>query len=105
LNASLPHKHLCIVAGIEAALLGLPVTASMIALSHQTVMMIAQAAMKIMCIGQNSVQALVSEMSTRYPEMIRHAKHLDIEDIGTCLPRLDIATAWHETANARMFLS
>ena len=105
LSASLPHRHLCVVAGIEAALLGLPVTAAMIALSHQTVMMVAQAAMKIMRVGQNSVQALVTEMAMRYPDLITHAKSLDLDEVGTCLPQLDIATAWHETANARMFLS
>jgi len=105
LGAALPHKHLCIVAGIEAGMLNLPATAAMIAFSHQTVMMVAQAAMKIMRIGQSSVQSLVTEMAMRYPELIDHAKALDLEDVGTCLPRLDIATAWHETANARMFLS
>ncbi len=105
LSSALPHKHLCVVAGIEAVLLGLPVSAAMIALSHQTVMMVAQAAMKIMRIGQTSVQTLVTEMAIRYPELIAHAKSLDIDDVGTCLPTFDIATAWHETANARMFLS
>lgn len=102
---TLPHKHLCIVAGIEASLLDLPVSAAMIALSHQTVMMVAQAAMKIMRIGQTSVQTLVAEMAIRYPELIAHAKALDIDDVGTCLPVFDIATAWHESAHARMFLS
>lgn len=101
----LPHKHLCIVSGIEASLLDLPVSAAMIALSHQTVMMVAQAAMKILRIGQTSVQSLVAEMANRYPELIAHAKTLDIDDVGTCLPLFDIATAWHETAPARMFLS
>ena len=105
LGTALTHKHLCIVAGIEAGMLSLPATAAMIAFSHQTVMMVAQAAMKIMRIGQSSVQSLVTEMAMRYPELIDHAKALDLEDVGTCLPRLDIATAWHETANARMFLS
>lgn len=102
---TLPHKHLCIVAGIEASLLDLPVSAAMIALSHQTVMMVAQAAMKIMRIGQTSVQTLVAELAIRYPELIAHAKSLDIDDVGTCLPVFDIATAWHESAHARMFLS
>lgn len=102
---SLPHKHLCVVAGVEAALLGMPVSAAMTALSHQTVMMVAQAAMKIMRIGQTTVQSLVAEMAAQYPGLIANAKTLDLDDVGTCLPRLDIACAWHETANARMFLS
>ena len=104
-SAVLPHKHLCVVAGIEAALLGLPVSAAMVALSHQTVMMVAQAAMKIMRIGQTTVQTLVAEMALLYPGLISHAKALDLDEVGTCLPSLDIASAWHETANARMFLS
>jgi len=105
LNLALPHKHLCVVAGIEAAMLNVPATAAMIALSHQTVMMVAQAAMKIMRIGQTGVQTLVTEMAIRYPELIAHAKTLDLDDVGTCMPIFDVAAAWHETANARMFLS
>ena len=37
--------------------------------------------------------------------LVRQPKTLDIDDVGTCLPMFDIATAWHETAPARMFLS
>lgn len=105
LDGLLPHKHLCIMAGIEAAALGLPITAAMIALCHQGVMMVAQAAMKIMRIGQTSVQSMVTEMAVRYPEWIARAKALDMDEIGTSLPVMDTAAAWHETANARMFLS
>lgn len=102
---NLPHNHLCVVAGLEAAMLGVPVFAAMTAFAHQTVMMVAQAAMKIMRIGQNSVQSMVAEMALSYPDFITTAMCLNIEDIGTCLPSLDVACAWHETAQARMFLS
>ncbi len=105
LSQTLPHKHLCIIAGVESALLGTPVAAAMMALTHQTVMMVAQAAMKIMRIGQNSVQAMVADMAPRFQQMIQVAQTLRLDDLGTCLPRLDIATAYHETAPARMFLS
>jgi urease accessory protein len=105
LSQTLPHKHLCIIAGVESALLGTPVAAAMMALAHQSVMMVAQAAMKIMRIGQNSVQAMVADMAPRYADMISQAQRLEFNDLGTCLPRLDIATAYHETAPARMFLS
>ena len=105
LSQTLPHKHLSVIIGAEAALLNIPVDAAMLALAHQTVMMVTQAAMKIMRIGQNSVQTMVAGMTTRYPGLIAHAKRLDLADLGTCLPQLDLATAWHETAPARMFLS
>jgi urease accessory protein len=105
LSQTLPHKHLCIIAGIEAAVLGTPVAAAMMALAHQAVMMVAQAAMKLMRIGQNSVQAMVADMAPRYAAMIACAQQLSSHELGTCLPRLDIATAYHETAPARMFLS
>ena len=105
LNTLLPHKHLSTVAGVEAALLGIPLAAAMTAYCHQTVMMVAQAAMKIMRIGQSSVQGLVSEMATLYPSFIIIAVTLELDDVGTSLPIYDIATAWHEIAPARMFLS
>ncbi|MDB6139071.1 MAG: urease accessory protein UreF [Verrucomicrobiaceae bacterium] len=101
----LPHKHLCIVAGIEAVALGMPAAAAMTGMAHQTVMMVAQAALKLIRVGQKSVQGLVVRMAARYPQLIQHARTLECADVGTCLPRYDIGTAWHETAPARMFLS
>lgn len=105
LGPLLPFKHLGVVAGVEAAALGFPASAAMMALSHQTVMMVAQAALKVMRVGHTAVQSLVAKMASRYPSLIAHAKSLDIDHVGVCLPLLDIASARHETANARMFLS
>ncbi len=102
---ALPHKHLCIVAGLEAAVLEMPVAAAMTGLAHQTVMMVAQAALKLIRVGQKSVQGLVARMATLYPSFIAHARALEVEEIGACMPRFDIGAAWHETAQARMFLS
>ncbi|MDB6117276.1 MAG: Urease accessory protein UreF [Verrucomicrobiaceae bacterium] len=102
---ALPHKHFCVVAGLEAVALNMPAAAAMTGLAHQTVMMVAQAALKLIRVGQKSVQTLVVQMAARYPEWIRHARGLELDDIGTCLPRYDIGTAWHQTAPARMFLS
>ncbi len=105
LGQHLPYRHLCVVAGVEAQMLGTPISAAMVALCHQTVTMVGQAAMKIMRIGQTGVQSLITEMAMRYPHLVVHAKSLELDEVGTSLPVLDIATAWHETANARMFLS
>ncbi len=105
LDAVIPHRHLCTVAGIEAAVLGVPAAAAMMAMAHQAVMMVAQASLKLIRVGQTSVQTLVAEMAMRFPEMVLGAMQIDLADIGTCLPRYDIGTAWHETAPARMFLS
>lgn len=105
LGQHLPYRHLCVVGGVEAQMLNTPISAAMVALCHQTVTMVGQAAMKIMRIGQTSVQSLITEMAMRYPHLVVHAKSLELDEVGTNLPVLDIATAWHETANARMFLS
>jgi urease accessory protein len=105
LGQHLPYRHLCVVGGVEAHMLGIPISAAMVALCHQTVSMVGQAAMKIMRIGQTSVQTLLTEMTLRYPHLVVHAKSLELDEVGASLPVLDIATAWHETANARMFLS
>ncbi len=105
LRTSLPGKHLCIVAGIEAALLSVPVQAAMISLAHQSIVMVAQASLKLLRIGQTSVQALVAEMTRHYPALIATALQCELEDIGTCQPVFDAACAFHETAPARLFLS
>ena len=101
----LPHRHLPIVIGVESTLLGIPDTAAMAALAHQTVMMAAQAAMKLLRVGQTAVQSIVAEASRHYPEWIEQALTLELNDLGTFQPRFDVATCWHETADARMFLS
>ncbi len=105
LAGALPHKHLCVVAGVEAAAMGVPVAAAMTALAHQTVMMVAQASLKLIRVGQTGVQSLVAGLTQRYSDLVHQAMRMELDEVGTCLPRFDIGAAWHETAPARMFLS
>jgi urease accessory protein len=63
------------------------------------------AAMKLLRLGQNGAQTLLTEMLSLAPQAIDHATTVPIEEIGWFNPWLDIAAAHHETADARMFIS
>ena len=61
--------------------------------------------MKILRIGQNGCQALLTEALSRAPEIIAAAEQVSVDEIGWFNPWLDIAAARHETADNRLFIS
>ena len=63
------------------------------------------AAMKLLRIGQNASQGLLTDLLLEAPPTIAAAELVPWEEIGWFNPWLDIAAARHETADARMFIS
>jgi urease accessory protein len=63
------------------------------------------AAMKLLRLGQNSSQSLLTELLTQAPAVITAAEQVTFEDLGWFNPWLDIAAARHESADSRMFIS
>jgi urease accessory protein len=63
------------------------------------------AAVKLLRIGQNGSQSLLTEALAQAPEIIVAAQAVPLEEIGWFNPWLDIAAARHETADGRMFIS
>lgn len=63
------------------------------------------AATKIVPLGQTQAQNLLFELSEVVPETIAIANSLADEEIGASLPRLAMASAWHETQYTRLFRS
>jgi urease accessory protein len=61
--------------------------------------------MKIMRIGQNASQSLLTEALSKAPDVIAAAVIVPVDEIGWFNPWLDIAAARHETADGRMFIS
>ena len=61
--------------------------------------------MKILRLGQNGSQSLLTEALAAAPDIINAAAATPIDEIGWFNPWLDIAAARHETADARMFIS
>jgi urease accessory protein len=94
-----------ISAALEGRVLGAPLAAVLSGISYSTLASLLSAAMKILRLGQNASQALLTEALAATPEIIAAAEATVLEDIGWFNPWLDIAAARHETADSRMFIS
>ena len=63
------------------------------------------AATKLVPLGQTQAQNLLFELSEQVEQAIEQANQIDDENIGASLPRLAMASAWHETQYTRLFRS
>ena len=99
-----PHSA-ALSAALEGRVLGAPLTAVLAGISYATLSSLLSAAMKILRLGQNAAQSLLTEALTATPAIILAAEQTAFADIGWFNPWLDIAAARHETADARMFIS
>jgi len=95
----------CVAAAIEGRTLGAPAAAVLAALVYAAAASVAVAAVKLLRLGQISVQTLLSEGLAQAPVLIRDALALDDAGIGAFNPWWDIAAARHETADGRLFIS
>lgn len=92
-------------AALEGRILGAPREAVLAGITYSTLSATLAAAMKLLRLGQNAGQSLLTEMLGHAPELIATATTIPLAEIGWFNPWLDIASARHETADARMFIS
>ena len=94
-----------ISAALEGRVLGAPLPAVLGGVYYAAVASLLSAAMKLLRLGQNASQSLLTETLAEAPAVIAAAEAVAIEDIGWFNPWLDIAAARHATADSRMFIS
>ncbi len=94
-----------VAAALEGRVMGAPLPAVLAGVYYATVASLLSAAMKLLRLGQNASQSLLTETLADAPEIIAAAEQVPMEDIGWFNPWLDIAAARHETADSRMFIS
>ena len=94
-----------ISAALEAHVLGAPVQAAMSSVYYSSVAATLAAAMKLLRLGQNGAQSLLAETLAYAPAVITAAMDVTLDEIGWFNPWLDIASARHESAEARLFIS
>jgi urease accessory protein len=63
------------------------------------------AATKLVPLGQTQGQNLLFELTEQVAQVIEQANQIDDDNIGASLPRLAMASAWHETQYTRLFRS
>lgn len=94
-----------ISAALEGRVLGAPLEAVLAGVMYASVGGLLAASMKILRVGQNATQTLLTEALSQAPEIIATAARVPVDEIGWFNPWLDIAAARHETADSRMFIS
>ena len=94
-----------VAAALEGRVMGAPLPAVLAGVYYSTVASLLSAAMKLLRLGQNASQSLLTETLAAAPEIIAAAEQVPMEDIGWFNPWLDIAAARHEAADSRMFIS
>ena len=92
-------------AALEGRILGAPLPAVLAGITYATLAALISAAMKLLRLGQNASQTLLTESLAAAPALIAEAQATAFEDIGWFNPWLDIAAARHESADSRMFIS
>jgi urease accessory protein len=95
----------CIAAVVEARAIGAPLEAALAAQVYAAASALLAAAVKLLRLGQNTVQTLLAECLGAAPGLIATARTLPAEDLGAFNPWWDVASARHETADFRLFIS
>jgi urease accessory protein len=90
---------------LEGRVLGAPCVAVLAGVYYASTASLVAAAMKILRLGQNGAQTLLTEVLGAAPGIIAAAEQVPLEAIGWFNPWLDIAAARHEAADSRMFIS
>ena len=90
---------------LEGRVLGAPRTAVLAGVYYASTASLISAAMKVLRLGQNASQTLLTEALGAAPGIIATAEQVPFGEIGWFNPWLDIASARHESADSRMFIS
>jgi urease accessory protein len=90
---------------LEGRVLNAPLPAVLAGVCYATAVAIISAAMKILRLGQNAAQSLLAEIMQASPGIIAAAERVSLDETGWFNPWLDIASARHESADSRMFIS
>jgi len=92
-------------AALEGRVLGAPLPAVLAGVYYAAVASLLAAAMKLLRLGQNGCQTLLTAAMQQAAGDIAAAADTPFEEIGWFNPWLDIVAGRHETADARMFIS
>ena len=105
LDAGIFSAQSPIVAGIVAACTGVEAHAAATAHAYQAVSGQLGAAMKLIRLGQQGAQHMLNRLLPCLGTAATQAAAINLEQTGWFAPALDIASARHETAYTRLFIS
>lgn len=99
-----PHSS-SVAAALEGHVLGMPLDAVLSSIFYSSISTLIAAAMKLLRLGQNGSQSLLTEAMSHAAKAIQAAQETGLDEVGWFNPWLDIAAARHEQADARLFIS
>ncbi|MBB5352745.1 urease accessory protein [Haloferula luteola] len=105
LTAQLPHRQSSLATALLHHLRRIPVVPALHATAWQTLTGIAQAGLKLLHLGPSSIQGILSRCTTALAPAVERSLRVDENSIGSYTPLWDIASAQHERAPARLFIS
>lgn len=97
--------HQLTVAALQGVVMKAPVEAVCLGHGYQTLANFSSAAIKVMRIGQEQCQRILSASLADLPEWVASSGNVSREDAGWFAPTVDIASSRHATAFARLFIS
>jgi urease accessory protein len=97
--------HAPIIFGVQTALSLTPLDAALLGYHYQNLVALVSAAFKLIRIGQMAGQTLLTECLSHARDDVERAQAVAEDDLGWFQPVLDIASARHEAAYTRIFIS
>lgn len=92
-------------AALEGHVFGAPLLGVLSGVYYAAIASLLSAAMKLLRLGQNASQTLLSELLAESTPILTAACEVPVTEIGWFNPWLDITAARHATADSRMFIS
>ena len=97
--------HDVIVIGAQGSRADIPLEAVQTAVYYQALAALVSASLKLIRIGQEACQDLLGKHLRDVPMAIEAARDVSPDEMGWFSPTLDIASARHETAYTRLFIT
>lgn len=97
-------QHLTVFAA-ENVNLGVPLDATLMSWSYQSLAAPCAASLKLIRIGQEGAQGVLTAALEKIENLVSKSMKTDPEFAGAFLPTLDIASQRHEQAYSRLFIS
>jgi urease accessory protein len=94
-----------VAAAVEGRAIGAPCEAVLAAVLYGSVSALVAAAVKLLRLGQNASHTLLAEVLEAGDAEIAAARIRSLDTTGSFNPWWDIASARHETADFRLFIS
>lgn len=99
------HSQAVVVNGLLAAILEIPLPASLLAYVQQGLSNNVQACIKLLSFGPSQVQEILYSLGNEIPGWIEESMAVDLENAGAMSPRWDIASSRHQYAERRLYIS